>query len=163
LSAAEYLSGAFAADEDEVVEVIASHYLSAHEAAPDAEGATEIRGKAQAMLARAGERAASLAAAAEARRYVERAAELTHDGAERAELALDISEAHAYPEALTIALRAKAGIALSRGHSEESRALLERAVEIALDSDLGREAGNCYFNLSDRCFRRDEYADALGY
>jgi hypothetical protein len=40
---------------------------------------------------------------------------------------------------------------------------LKRAVEIALDSDLGHEAGNCYFNLSDRCFRRDEYADALGY
>src|SRR5438094_929185 len=86
LSAAEYLSREFAADEDEVVEVIASHYLSAHEAAPDAEGATEIRGKAQAMLARAGERAASLAAAAEARRYFERAAELTHDGVERAAL-----------------------------------------------------------------------------
>jgi class 3 adenylate cyclase/tetratricopeptide (TPR) repeat protein len=266
LSAAEYLSGAFAADEDEVVEVIASHYLSAHEAAPDAEDATEIRGKAQAMLARAGERAASLAAAAEARRYFEQAAELTEDGseraallgragemaasagdpdaarrvfeesielheeqgdthaaarvlwrlgrvdlftgrrdeamtrmerafavisadepdeelallaaglaagywfggdleraAERAELALDISEAHAYPEPLTLALRAKAGVAQSRGHSEESGALLKRALEIALDSDLGHEAGNCYFNLSDRCFRRDEYADALGY
>ena len=54
------------ADEDEVVEVIASHYLAAYEAAPDADDAAEIRGKAQAMLARAGERAASLAAAAEA-------------------------------------------------------------------------------------------------
>ncbi len=83
--------------------------------------------------------------------------------AERAELALDIAEAHAYPEPLTLALRAKAGIAQSRGHHEEAGTLLKGALEIALDHDLGLEAGNCYFNLSDQCFRRDEYADALGY
>jgi predicted ATPase len=86
LAAAAYLSAAFPADEDEVVEVIASHYVAAHEAAPDAEDATEIRGNAQTMLARAGERAASLAAAAEARRYFEQAAELTEDRSERAAL-----------------------------------------------------------------------------
>jgi tetratricopeptide (TPR) repeat protein len=266
LAAADHLSQAFGADEDEVVEVIASHYVAAHEAGPDAEDASEIRDKAQAMLARAGERAASLAAAAEARRYFEQAAELTEDppvraallgragdmamnagdpdsarrlfeesielheqqgdthaaarvlwrlgrldrstgrrdeamtrmesalevisadepdedlallavglalgywfsgdidrAAERAELALDIAEAHAYPEPLTLALRAKAGVAQSRGHTEESAALLERSLEIALDRDLGHEAGQCYFNLSDQCFRRDQYTDALGY
>jgi class 3 adenylate cyclase/tetratricopeptide (TPR) repeat protein len=265
LSAAEYLSGAFAADEDEVVEVIASHYLSAHEAAPDAEDATEIRSKAQAMLVRAGERAESLAAAAEARRYFERAAELTEDpsekatllgragemaaraadpdaarslyeesialherqgdthaaarvstrlarvdaftgrrdeamarmerafavisadepdedlallaarlsfgywysgdlerAAERAELALDIAEAHAYPAALALALRAKTGIVHSRGHGEEASALLKRALEIALAHELD-EASTCFFWLSDRCFQRDEYVDAIGY
>ena len=86
LAAAAHLSAAFAADEDEVVEVIASHYLAAHEAAPDAEDAAEIKGKAQAMLVRAGERAASLAAAGEARRYFEHAAELTEDPSERAAL-----------------------------------------------------------------------------
>ena len=37
LAAAAHLSAAFAEDEDEVVEVIASHYLAAYEAAPDAE------------------------------------------------------------------------------------------------------------------------------
>src|SRR5437899_5975758 len=36
LAAAAHLSAAFAADEDEVVEVIASHYLAAHEAGPGA-------------------------------------------------------------------------------------------------------------------------------
>jgi class 3 adenylate cyclase/tetratricopeptide (TPR) repeat protein len=265
LAAAAHLSAAFA-DEEEVVEVIASHYLAAHEAGPDAPDAAEISAKAQAMLARAGERAASLAAAAEARRYFEQAAELTAErseraallgragemarsaadpdaarrlfeqsielheeqgdthaaarvlstlgrmdsntgrrdqamtrmerafavisadepdedlallaaalalgywfsgdlerAAERAELALDVAEAHAYVEPLAFALRAKAGIAQSRGHTEESGALLKRALEVALDSDLGNEAGNCYFNLSDGCFRRDQYADALGY
>ena len=86
LAAAEYLTRAFAAEEDEVVEVIASHYLAAHEAGPDADDAAEIKEKAQAMLARAGERAASLAAAAEARRYFEQAAGLTADPSPRAEL-----------------------------------------------------------------------------
>src|SRR2546429_6078623 len=47
LAAAAHLSAAFAEDEDEVVEVIASHYVAAHEAAPDAEDAAEIRAKAQ--------------------------------------------------------------------------------------------------------------------
>jgi len=266
LAAAAHLSAAFAADEDEVVEVIASHYLAAHEAAPDAADAAEIRGKAQAMLARAGERAASLAAAAEARRYFERAAQLTEDppvraallgragamavsagdpdsarrlfeesielheqqgdthaagrvhsrlgrldrstgrldeamarmesalkvisadepdedlallaailalgyffsgdidrAAERAELALDIAEAHAYPEPLMLALRAKAGVAESRGHHEESETLVKGALEIALDHEVVDEAFVCYFWLSDHCLRRDEYADALGY
>jgi tetratricopeptide (TPR) repeat protein len=266
LAAAAHLSAAFAEDEDEVVEVIASHYLAAHEAAPDAEDAAEIKSKAQAMLVRAGQRAESLAAAAEARRYFEHAAELTedasaratllgragemaaragdpdsarrlfeesielHDGqgdthaaarvstrlarvdaftgrrdeamarmerafavisqdepdedlaqlagrlalgywyggdleraAERAELALDISEAHAYPAALVIALRAKSAVAESRGHSQESLALQKHALQIALDRDLVDDAGTSYFILSDYCFRRDEYADALGY
>ena len=266
LAAAEYLRGAFATEEDEVVEVIASHYLAAHEAVPDAEDAAEIRGKAQAMLVRAGQRAESLAAAAEARRYFEQAAELVDDpferaglldragemaaragdpdaarrlfeesielheqqgdthsaarvlwrlgrldsrtgrrdealarmerafdvisadepdedlaqlaarlslgywysgdlerAAERADLALDIAEAHVYPAALAIALRAKAFVVFSRGHNEEAGAILRRALEIALDNDLADDAGTCYFLLSDGCFRRDEYADALGY
>jgi len=266
LSAAEYLSAAFAEDEDEVVEVIASHYVAAYEVTPEAEDAAEIKQKAQAMLARAGERAASLAAAAEARRYFERAAELaveppakaellgragemasraadpdaarslfeesialyesesdTHAAArvsarlgrvevftgrreqamtrmerafavisadepdedlallaahlaaaywfggdleraaERAELALDIAEAHAYQAALALALRAKAGVVSSRGHPEEAGALLKHALELALEHDLVDEASNCYFNLSDGCFRADRYADALGY
>jgi class 3 adenylate cyclase/tetratricopeptide (TPR) repeat protein len=265
LAAAAHLSAAFAADEDEVVEVIASHYLAAHEAAPDAADATEIRGKAQTMLARAGERAASLAAAAEARRYFEQAAELTeapadravllgkagdmaeragdpngarrlfeqsiqlHEAegdthaaarvhmrlgrldastgrrveamerlenvlaliadepdedvallaaglalgywftgdlervAQRAELALDIAEAHVYPAPLARALRAKAGLAVSRRHPEEGGALLRRALEIALEHEVLDEANVCYFWLSDMCFQRDTYAEALGY
>jgi class 3 adenylate cyclase/tetratricopeptide (TPR) repeat protein len=265
LAAASHLESAFPED-DEVVEVIASHYVAAHEAAPDADDAAEIRGKAQAMLARAGERAASLAAASEARRYFEQAAELTDESleraaflgragylagyagdpdsargllgeaielyeaagdthaaarlsmrlarvdsftghrdealarmerafeviagdepdedlamlaarlatgywfggdleraAERAELALDIAEAQGYAEPLTIALRARGAIAESRGHPEEAVALLKHALEIALGHDLLEDASTCYFILSDRCFRRDRYTDALGY
>jgi len=84
LAAAEHLSAAFADEEDEVVEVIASHYLAALEAAPDAEDADKIRARAQVTLVRAGERAESLAAAAEARRYYEQAAALTDEGSAKA-------------------------------------------------------------------------------
>jgi class 3 adenylate cyclase/tetratricopeptide (TPR) repeat protein len=266
LAAAAQLDTSFAADEDDVVEVIAAHYLAAHEAAPDAEDAAEIKGKARAMLVRAGERAESLAAAAEARRYFEQAVQLVDDpserasllsragemavragdpdsarrlfeesielheaqgvthaaarvhlrlgrvdlrtgrrdealarmerafdvisadepdedlallaaalslghwysgdlerAAERAEVALDIAEAQLYPEALALAVRAKAFVVFSRGHNEEAGALLRRSLEIALDHDLADHASVCYFLLSDGCFRRDEYADALGY
>jgi predicted ATPase/class 3 adenylate cyclase len=266
LAAAEYLRSAYAADEDEVVEVIASHYLAAYEVAPDAEDAGEIKANARAMLVRAGERAESLAAAAEARRYFEHAAELADDpperaallgragemasragdpdsarrlfeesielheelgnthaaarvlsrlgrvaaaagrrdeaiargerafavisqdepdedlalltaqlslahwfsgdlerAVERAEFALDIAEAHAYPTALAVALRAKSALAQSRGHHREAAGLLEQALRIALDHDVAEQASICCFWLSDQCFQRDEYGAALGY
>ena len=75
LAVAAYLESAF--DEDDVIEVVASHFLQAYEAAPDAADAAEIRMRAGETLSRAGERAASLAAAGEARRYFEQAAALT--------------------------------------------------------------------------------------
>ncbi|MET0939586.1 MAG: adenylate/guanylate cyclase domain-containing protein [Gaiellaceae bacterium] len=265
LSAAEYLSGTFA-DEDEVVEVIASHYLAAHELAPEEEDAEEIKRQAQEMLVRAGQRAESLAAAAEARRYFEQAAELTEAPRERAhllhqagrmagyagnpdaaraaleesmaiyeregdaqtsarvmivlaridaftgrrdeamargeralsvlsadepgeelallaarlavgywfggdherstelaELALDIAEAQGFAEPLSTALRAKGVVAESRGHHEEADALIKHALTIALEHDLTQETSVLYFTLSDRCFRQDRYADALGH
>jgi len=84
LAAATYLEESL--DEDEVAEVIAAHYVAAHEALPDAEDAAEIRCKARAALTRAGERATSLAASAEAQRYFRRAAELAEDSAAEATL-----------------------------------------------------------------------------
>jgi tetratricopeptide (TPR) repeat protein len=84
LAAAGYLEQA--SGEHEVVEVVASHYLEAFEAAPDADDAAAIRRKAHQTLFRAGERAASLAAAAEARRYYEQAAGLTDEPLDQAEL-----------------------------------------------------------------------------
>ena len=71
LAAAGYLEAAFAAEESEIVEVVASHYLDAYRAAPDADDAEETKRKAYETLVRAGVRAASLGAAAEARRYFE--------------------------------------------------------------------------------------------
>jgi class 3 adenylate cyclase/tetratricopeptide (TPR) repeat protein len=85
LAAAQFLEGAFA-DESEFVEVIASHYVQAHAAAPEADDAEAVKTKARDALARAGERAESLGATGEAARYLEDAAGLTEAHRERAEL-----------------------------------------------------------------------------
>ncbi len=265
LAAAAELESAFAGEQDEVIEVVASHYVDAYEAVPDAEDAAEIKQKAREMLVRAGERAASLAAAGEARRYFEQACALAEEpleraailaragvmanrtgdpdesralfeesislfeaegdthaaarvsgqygqllgfvhrdealawmerafevissdppdedlallaaalsraywfrgdlerAAERAELALDIAEAQAYPAALAIALRSKGAVAFSRGHVEESGALMLHALKVALEHDLLDQAATTYFILSDREFRWDRYREALAY
>jgi class 3 adenylate cyclase/tetratricopeptide (TPR) repeat protein len=85
LAAAEHLQAAFA-EEDEIAEVIAAHYLAAHDATPDARDARAIRDRALDMLARAGERAASLGASGEAHRAFEQAAELASEPEREARL-----------------------------------------------------------------------------
>ncbi len=84
LAAAAYLRSAV--DEDEIVEVVASHLLDAYRAAPDAEDAEQIRVDALEMVRKASERAASLGASEEAQRYAERAIELTDGPLAAAEL-----------------------------------------------------------------------------
>ncbi|MGZ4463414.1 MAG: ATP-binding protein [Gaiellaceae bacterium] len=86
LAAARFLSTSWGTEEDEIVEVIASHYLDAYRAAPTAEDAGEIRDTARGLLVRAGERAASLGATGEAQRAFERAVDLTDDRLVQAEL-----------------------------------------------------------------------------
>jgi class 3 adenylate cyclase/tetratricopeptide (TPR) repeat protein len=86
LAAAQFLASAWGAEEDEIVEVVAAHYLDAYDAAPDDPDAPELRSKAFQMLVRAAERAASLGASAEAQRTFERAAALTEDTLAQAEL-----------------------------------------------------------------------------
>ena len=77
LAAASYLRSV--ADEDEIVEVVASHYLDAYLAAPDDDDAGTIKADALETLEKASERAASLGANEEAQRYAERAIELSDD------------------------------------------------------------------------------------
>ena len=86
LAAAAYLEGEWGPAEQEIAEVVASHYVAAMESAPDDADAAEIAAKARTMLSRAGERAASLAASEEALRYFERAAALANDPLEEAAL-----------------------------------------------------------------------------
>jgi class 3 adenylate cyclase/tetratricopeptide (TPR) repeat protein len=113
LAVAEYLTSVWAAEEDEIVEVVASHYLDAYSAVPDDPDALELRAKAREMLVRAGERAASLAANAEAQHAFERACELTDDTHERAEL------------------HERAGVAAyAGGGAEAAAANFERAIEL---------------------------------
>ena len=77
LAAAAHLEQSWG--EHEVVEVVASHYLDAYEAAPTASDAAEIKEQARRALTRAAERAASLGASEEAQRYFEQSAALTDD------------------------------------------------------------------------------------
>ena len=84
LAAAAQLERSFGAADQEIVEVVAAHYLAAFEAQPDAEDADEIKAKARELLARAGERAGSLAAVGEAHRSLEQASALADDPVERA-------------------------------------------------------------------------------
>ena len=113
LAAAEFLASAWSAEEDEIVEVVASHYLDAYQAAPDDPDAPELRAKAFEMLVRAGERAGSLGASAEAQRTFERAAALTEDPLAQAEL------------------HERAGMMASMGARQDAAAAnLERAIEL---------------------------------
>jgi class 3 adenylate cyclase/tetratricopeptide (TPR) repeat protein len=120
LAAADQLAASLA--EEEVAEVIASHLLAAYEAAPDAEDAEELKGRAATALVRAGERAAGLAAAGEAQRYFEQAATLVDDEPTRAELADRAGE-----------------MAWTANKPDEARALLERAN--AAYEELGESVG----------------------
>ncbi len=86
LAAAGYFEQAWGPAEQEIVEVVASHYLAAYQAAPDAEDAEAVKQKAREQLTRAAERAASLAAGEEAQRYFEQAAQLAEDPLEQARL-----------------------------------------------------------------------------
>jgi predicted ATPase len=86
LAVAAYLERAWGKEEEEIVEIVASHYLEAYRLGPEAEDAAEIRDRARGMLVRAAERAASLAAAQEAQAYFRQAADLTDSALERAEL-----------------------------------------------------------------------------
>jgi class 3 adenylate cyclase len=112
LASAEHLTSVFA-DQDEIAEILASHYLAAFEAAPEAEDAEAMRAKASEMLARAGERAGSLGAPDEGQRYYEQAATLADE------------------PLLEAALLEQAGrLGYPAGRPTEARAQLERAMAL---------------------------------
>ena len=83
---ATFLERGWSPETEEIVEVVASHYLEAWRLDPEAPGADEIKGKAREMLVRSAERAAALAAAEEAQSAFERAAELSESESDRAAL-----------------------------------------------------------------------------
>jgi class 3 adenylate cyclase/tetratricopeptide (TPR) repeat protein len=113
LAAASFFETGWGGREQEVVEVVASHYLTALELESDADDADELRAKVRETLTRAGERAASLGANEEAAASFVRAAELAEEP---------------FVEA---PLRAKAGnAARAFGDSERAREQLGRAVEL---------------------------------
>jgi len=86
LAAADFIERTWVGDEDEIVEVVASHLLEAYRLMPEADDAASIRSRARHTLSRAGQRAQSLAAMQLARGYFTRAADLADGALERAEL-----------------------------------------------------------------------------
>jgi class 3 adenylate cyclase/tetratricopeptide (TPR) repeat protein len=113
LAVAGYLANEWGDEEQEIIEVVASHCLRAYELAPEAEDAPAVKARARQMLVRAGERAAALAASEEARRYFEQALELADDPDTDADL------------------EERAGqMAWRSGRSEPARSHFERAMAI---------------------------------
>jgi class 3 adenylate cyclase/tetratricopeptide (TPR) repeat protein len=144
LAAASHLVHAFGAGEQEIVEVIAAHYLDAYQAAPDADDAPEIKARAQEMLARAGERAASLAANEEAEHYFERAAELAEE------------------PSIEAALRERAGAtAWASGRVDDAQAHLERALELYEGEGMTHPAARASARLGEVEWRTGGLDEAL--
>jgi class 3 adenylate cyclase/predicted ATPase len=86
LAVAAYLGGRVSSGEEDLVEVVASHYVSAYEAMPDAPDAPAIKDQAREALREAGERAAALAGNDAAERYFVQASEIADDDLARAQL-----------------------------------------------------------------------------
>ena len=114
LKVAAHLRAAFAGDGEEVIDVIARHYLDALHAVPDDPGNDQIRAQAIAALIRAAERAERIGAPAQAAASYAAAAELTPPGEaaeapatlwERAAKAADINADYAW--AIELASRAR--------------------------------------------------------
>ena len=144
LAAAEYLAQAFGAGEQEIVEVIAAHYLDAYRAAPDADDAPEIKARAGELLVRAGERAASLAANDEAQHCFERAADLADE---------PLAEA---------ALRERAGgTAYDAGRVEEAQRHYERARELYEQEGQTHPAARVSARLGEAEWRSGSLEKAL--
>jgi class 3 adenylate cyclase/tetratricopeptide (TPR) repeat protein len=163
LAAAEYLRSAFA-DDDEIAEVVAAHYVDAFEANPDAPDAADVRRLAHDALVRAGDRAESLAAAGEAQRYLVQAAGLTDDRRERAGLlfragwlahnaaesetadtllreSIELYQAEGEMHAAAQVSSRLAYVVRWQGRFDEALAMLEEAYEVLRDDQPDEDIG----------------------
>ena len=144
LAAARYLATDAGIDPDEIAEVIATHYLDAHEADPDAADADEVRAEARRWFTRAADRAASLAASLEAQRAFERAAGLTDEGVERGRSLARAGE-----------------LAAMGGRMDEAESLLEEAIAISRPPTSAAEAAGAQARLGEVLFVTGRIEDAV--
>jgi class 3 adenylate cyclase/tetratricopeptide (TPR) repeat protein len=144
LAAAGYLQSRWGRDDDEVVEVVASHLLEAYRAAPDADDAADIMAKARDALVRAGNRAASLAATGEAQAYYDQAADLAEDPARRAEL-----------------LERAGQMAQSGGRAEDATARFEAAIALFEAEGSTHPAARVSARLAEVMWDRGRLKEAL--
>jgi class 3 adenylate cyclase/tetratricopeptide (TPR) repeat protein len=143
LAAADQLEHTYPS-EQEVVEVLASHYLAAYEAAPEDPDAEEIKRRAATLLARAGERAASLAASEEAEHYFEQAASLAEQPHEQARM-----------------LERAGEMALRAGRSGEAKTRFEQALALFEGAGERHQAARLTARLGEVEWRRGQLDEAL--
>ncbi len=144
LGAVSFILQGWTGEEEEIVEVLADHYLQAYKAAPYAEDAGEIKTKCRDMFARAGERASSLAANREAQRYFEQASELADETSVRAELT----------ERAATAARAA-------GDTDGAIERFERAIELFEQEGLTHPAARVSARLGEAMWQRGRLAEAV--
>jgi tetratricopeptide (TPR) repeat protein len=143
LAAAQFLATGAGIDADEIAEVIATHYIDAHEADPDADDADGVRTAARTWFTRAAERAASLAASLEAQRAFVRAADLADDPVERGK-----------------ALARAGRLATAGNRLEEAESLLLEAIAL-LDPRDARAAADAANELGQILFLTHRTDDAI--
>ena len=131
LAVARQLEESWGEESGDIAEVLASHYLDAVAAEPDAEDAETIRASACMTLEEAGKRAMSLALGPEARRHFEHAAELARA-----------------PDARGRLLNEAGSAAAASGELEDALALFERAVGVLEEADLHRDAARVEGRMS---------------
>jgi class 3 adenylate cyclase/tetratricopeptide (TPR) repeat protein len=122
LAVARHLEQTWGDETGDIAEVLASHYLDAVAADPEAEDADTIRDSACLTLMEAGRRASSLALGPEARRHFAHAAELSRDQGRRGEL-----------------LREAGSAAFSSGENADALQLLQSASDALEAAGAGRE------------------------
>ncbi len=144
LAAAMFLETGAGLDEDEIAEVIAAHYLDAYRADPDAADAPEIKARACARLATAGERAASLAATEEAQRAFQQAAGLADEPLARARL-----------------LERAGQLASARGRFEEAESLFEEAAALFEGAGQSHDSARVSAQLGEVIWSRGRIEEAI--
>jgi tetratricopeptide (TPR) repeat protein len=144
LATAAFIAELIGGEEDELVPVVAAHYLDAYRLMPDADDGPDIKARARALLERAGDRAASLAAADEAQRYFEQAAELADD---------DVSKAESLE---------RAGMAARvAGQSEASIARFEESIKLFESAGSSHPAARVSARLGEVMWDSGRYAEAV--
>ena len=157
LAAARHLQETWGDEAPELAEVLASHFLAAADAEPDAADAPKIRASACETLEEAGKRALSLALAPEACRVFDRAAELAQDDIQRATLLDQAGQAALVSLDLDASIeRLREAVAIFERHGEPERAArslagvaealfrldrLEEAIELMRRALAGLPAG----------------------
>ncbi len=147
-AAAEHLRRVFANDGEDVMEVIASHYLDAYRAARDDPDADELRTETIGALRRAAQRAATIGAPETAERAYRTAIELARDEAERTDLT-----------------RAAGEMAQQAGRHEPALELFEAAFAAHMAAGRERDAARVTGQIGaalNRLGRNEEAIERIG-